>query len=421
MPKRIDEPPTIPSKEKIKTKKVESRLPSIVHDSEGPAVDEQQEAEFDSSLTLSQQHAVATTRHEVREAFIIPDPVHVIERKDPLPYAKRTFETPQDSPQNKVIDDKHEEVIRDPVIPAEPLCTAQISKEDATVAQLDAIRQSDGQEVIVQLKEASTLVQAERSIRRSSNYELRPNTISIGSHDETSSVERAAVINEDSLYEEDETEVSPLQDEQTVGFTEQVRSDGEEEVDTVEVLPPVLAELFQIDETFDEDEMARLNMMNEVRAEKGRKENTFMANLAEYIEDLPEKPDVTAEEQPGAILGTITEVAQTIQSLQRSETTSEVVIQEVTKELKELCVKLLESLDIQPEEKTVTRMIEKILTSDLSGLTYKKLTPQELEKLGTHEYKLEDWFHKFRQLLDSTLHFHRLVGRVALRLNMGVA
>lgn len=61
--------------------------------------------------------------------------------------------------------------------------------------------------------------------------------------------------------------------------------------------------------------------------------------------------------------------------------------------------------------------VAKNLEGDLSHLDDEKLSPDELAKLGTHEYKLEGWFHKFKQLLDDSLHPHRLIGRIALSLS----
>lgn len=73
------------------------------------------------------------------------------------------------------------------------------------------------------------------------------------------------------------------------------------------------------------------------------------------------------------------------------------------------------SLAANNRESTPT--IEEVIGDDSSQIDQEQLTPQELAKLGTHEYKLEDWFHKFKQLLDATLHPHQIVGRLALRLS----
>ncbi len=143
--------------------------------------------------------------------------------------------------------------------------------------------------------------------------------------------------------------------------------------------------------------------------------NEFVHQLVEYIATIPEIPEFSAEKQPKVLMENAIETAIKIQHLQAGEHGME-IMQKAKQELALLCEQLLESVGIEPNEQIVANLVEKILTSDLSEVSTKKLSPQELARLGTHEYKLEEWFRKFKRLLDQSMHPHRLVGRIALSL-----
>lgn len=141
----------------------------------------------------------------------------------------------------------------------------------------------------------------------------------------------------------------------------------------------------------------------------------FTEQLVEYVRSLPEAPPVAHTEQPLELMEDILETAMQIQEIQKSEAAT--IPPETKEELEILCTKLLESLGVEPDITVVIRMVEKILTADnLAELSHKKLTIEELAKLGTHEYKLESWFNKFKQIIDDSAHSRQIVGRVALRL-----
>lgn len=145
-------------------------------------------------------------------------------------------------------------------------------------------------------------------------------------------------------------------------------------------------------------------------------DDEFIQQFAAAIQALPEKPHVSAEEQPKIIFDAVISTALKIQETQQAGESSPEVVEELKKELEALCKQLFESIGIEAEEDVVAQFIERVLAGDLSNIPHKKLTPKELAKLGTHEYKLEGWFHKFKQLLDSALHPHQVMGRVALSL-----
>lgn len=145
-------------------------------------------------------------------------------------------------------------------------------------------------------------------------------------------------------------------------------------------------------------------------------DDEFVQNFAASIQALPEKPHASADEQPKIIFDAVISTSLKIQEMQQVGELSPEVVEELKEELETLCKRLLESLGVEADEDSIARFMERVLASNLSNIPHKKLTPQELAKLGTHEYKLEGWFHKFKQLLDSALHPHQVVGRVALNL-----
>lgn len=147
-----------------------------------------------------------------------------------------------------------------------------------------------------------------------------------------------------------------------------------------------------------------------------KKENIFVELFVEQVRALPELPDRKPEEQPAAILDNVLATAFKLQEARQTESLQPEAVEEIKEELEKLCQQLFESMGIEADEKVIARFVEKILASDLSNIAHKKLTPRELAKLGTHEYKLEGWFRKFKQLLDDALHPHQVMGRVALNL-----
>jgi len=194
-----------------------------------------------------------------------------------------------------------------------------------------------------------------------------------------------------------------------------------EELATDEVCPTGLPDTFiallqslQVEEKSVEHEIATTT------EEKKKIDATeFVEVFIEHIHSLPENPLLEPEDQPAVVMESIIETAALIQQLQKIETDPQ-QIKAAKEELMVLCKRLFENLGTEADEKMIAAFIEKVLASDLSQITQKELTPQELAKLGTREYKLEDWFHKFKQLLDDTLHPHQTIGRLALRLNMGL-
>lgn len=146
-------------------------------------------------------------------------------------------------------------------------------------------------------------------------------------------------------------------------------------------------------------------------------DETFATRLVEYVQLLPENDQQNAAtERLAIVLESMMKTAVKIQKLQEHEVAPE-LLQKSQEELVELCTQFLKSLDVEIDEKVVTRLVEKMLKSDYTNIKIAHLSPQELAKLGTHEYKLEEWFHKlqqFKQLLDATLHPTQSVGRLAL-------
>lgn len=205
---------------------------------------------------------------------------------------------------------------------------------------------------------------------------------------------------------------------------------GEHEVgdelhfEEVDELPSVLVELFT--EAKASDESITAVELSEIAAEVGTSEpetpdaTNFAERLVEYVQSLPEKPELVYEAQPATLMEDIIEKAVKIQELQAGEDVAPEIIVEAKEELELLCKELLENLGIEADEKVVALLVEKILASEkLSEIVRKKLSIEELARQGTHEYKLENWFNKFqkfKQLLNTSAHPHRTVGRLALDL-----
>lgn len=186
-------------------------------------------------------------------------------------------------------------------------------------------------------------------------------------------------------------------------------------------IPAVIIELLQEAEADNRGVDVESILVSNDKAERAidtsSETTSFAERLSEYIESLPKNPELVAEEQPAALMENILEKAEVIQSLRTDEKSEPEALKEIEAELEVLCKKLLESLGVESDEEVIVRLVEKILASEnISEISHKKLSLEELAKQGTHEYKLENWFNKFKQLLDDSTHPHRLVGRVALGL-----
>lgn len=219
------------------------------------------------------------------------------------------------------------------------------------------------------------------------------------------------------------TEMSALSELFTPEVSDGSSVDGSEEATiTEETFEQKLTEVRDILDTLtltemihiDEDEDGEVRAAAEVAQEA--RDGEFIQRFAASIQALPEKPHTPTAEQPRVILDAVLSTALKVQETLQMEGISSEVIEELKEELETLAKQLFESMGIEVDEDTVARFIEKILAGDLSNIPHKKLTPQELARLGTHEYKLEEWFHKFKQLLDNALHPHQVMGRVALNL-----
>ncbi len=143
----------------------------------------------------------------------------------------------------------------------------------------------------------------------------------------------------------------------------------------------------------------------------------FVERLVEEIRSMPENPVLQAEEQPVVIAEEVIDVALKLQELKVNapDVLSEEVKQEIEvieEELRVVCEKLLKSMGIEADEKIITLMVQKIITSDLQQIKNQQLSVRELAHQGTHEYKHNDWFKKF---LDSTSPLSHLVGRFVLQ------
>jgi hypothetical protein len=221
---------------------------------------------------------------------------------------------------------------------------------------------------------------------------------------------------------EEEIEMPPLQ---TVDAGDRVDTEDkkvlpDELVNDQEVLVTVPDTLTVLLESLHREEISEHENMAMQEEKQAAYATEFIEAFVVQVYALPEDQHSSPEQQPAIILENIIETAFLVQQLQETEAEPQ-EIEQVKEELTELCKQLFESMGIEADEKTIALFVEKILISDLSRITQKKLTPRELARLGTREYKLEEWFHKFKQLLDDRIHPHQVMGRLALRLNMGLA
>jgi hypothetical protein len=184
-------------------------------------------------------------------------------------------------------------------------------------------------------------------------------------------------------------------------------------------VPEIIAELFMEMPDTDKPDDANnaVNAPTSVHIEIASKhtDETFAARLMEYVDDLPKNPESVTLGQPAELLEKMVKTSLKIQKLQEQEPNLE-TLQEAIEDLTGLCVEFLKNIGVEPREKTVALLVEKMLTSDYTNIKIAQLSPEELAKLGTHEYKLEDWFHRFKQVVDNSIHPRQLVGRAAVRL-----
>lgn len=92
--------------------------------------------------------------------------------------------------------------------------------------------------------------------------------------------------------------------------------------------------------------------------------------------------------------------------------------EELQEKLYEICEQFLGNIGVEPSEEKVQALVDRVLKIDFETLEEDySFTPQQLSNLGTHEYKLSDWFsQKTSQVISGAeFSFHQIVGFLAIK------
>lgn len=86
--------------------------------------------------------------------------------------------------------------------------------------------------------------------------------------------------------------------------------------------------------------------------------------------------------------------------------------------LYEICEQFLESIGVEPTEKKVQALVDRVLKIDFEEIEKEhQFSPEQLATMGTHEYKVGDWFQKRTKQTFSlpVLSPHKIIGLFALQ------
>lgn len=183
-------------------------------------------------------------------------------------------------------------------------------------------------------------------------------------------------------------------------------SDTYEAIDKQEFpLPEVLQQLFEVDES-QEVVPAELSIEDQQKitaeqADATNQDHEFIVQIEAFITEIELKAEED-KESPRRAFVSMLQLAQKIQEKSDDDIVSVALGSELDQseklealkvELYEACEQFLASIGVEPTEEKVQAIMDRILQIDFEKLELEhKFDVRELAQMGTHEYKLEDWF-----------------------------